>query len=68
MTNPTNRELKIMLDNLHEKVDKVLVQTEKTNGRVTTIETWIWKLTGAVAVLTFFIGIIGWEKLNSLFK
>lgn len=68
MTNPTNRELKIMLDNLHEKVDKVLVQTEKTNGRVTTIETWKWKLTGAVAVLTFFIGIIGWEKLSSLFK
>lgn len=58
MAKPTNGELKIMLDNLEHKHSDVMgvlheikmdvketkIQTTKTNGRVTTLETWSEKV------------------------
>ena len=38
MENPTNGELGIMLGNIHEKVDTVIEQVLKINGRVTSLE------------------------------
>lgn len=35
----TNRELKGKFDDVHEKLDRILVQTTVTNGRVGKLET-----------------------------
>ena len=60
MDEPTNGELKIMLDNLASAISEVkkvgmdtLQQAQKTNGRVSKLEWW------RTAMVTLITGIIG---------
>lgn len=47
----TNREIDAMTKDIHEKLDLILAQTTKTNGRVSSLEEWRSYVVGAVAVL-----------------
>lgn len=63
MTVPySNREIDSKLDGIHEKLDLILDQTTKTNGRVTTLEMWregtTGKFWGAMAVVSVLWGLI----------
>ena len=74
----TNKELyKFMSDScsdravIHEKIDtqieiskKILEQTQKTNGRVHSLERWRTYMLGAVSVLTAVILPIAFMVLN----
>jgi chromosome segregation ATPase len=39
-TNQNIKETNTKLDNLHSKVESILIQTTRTNGRVSALETW----------------------------
>lgn len=51
-------------DEAARKADKILVQVEKTNGRVTTLETWRAVITEKTAILSGVvaasISVVGW--------
>ena len=47
-----NREIDTMFENLHSKLDKILVQTTKHNHRLTKLERFMWTLTGAIVIFS----------------
>lgn len=48
-------------DDVMYKVNEVLVQTTKTNGRVSSLEKWRYLTMGAIGVLSFVVvPILGW--------
>lgn len=51
----TNRELDEKFDGLHEKLDLILAQTTKTNGRVNRLEVWRGFITGGLAIIAIVI-------------
>lgn len=66
MTDYSNREIDMKIDainqhmadshaSINEKLDRILTQTTKTNGRVSGLERWRAYMTGAVAVLTAIV-------------
>jgi len=45
-------------DLLNSKLDMIYEQAKKTNGRVTALEQYRWKMAGIVASITFIITFI----------
>ena len=65
MREPTNGELKIMLDDLKSSINDIkasvaqtLVQTQKTNGRVNKLEWWRTAIVSIFGAICVFIGFI----------
>lgn len=50
--------LEVRLDNIADDTGEIKAQVQKTNGRVTTLEGWRSKVTGALAVLAVLGPII----------
>jgi len=63
-SNYNKREIDLMFGETHEKLDKILVQTTRHNGRLTKLERFMWTLSGAIAIF----GCIEFESIINLFK
>lgn len=48
--------LKVIFDDFKKQLDRIELQTCKTNGRVSKLESWKSYVTGAVAIITIFGG------------
>ncbi len=55
MEQVTTGELYIMLQNIDEKMDRVVEQVLKTNGRVTALENWKNKIIGGLLVTNIIL-------------
>lgn len=51
-------ELSILYDGIDKKLEKILIQTTSTNGRVKSLEMWRMFLLGAWAVITILIPVL----------
>ena len=62
--------LKETLDEIVHRIDtnveEVKKQTIRTNKRVTKLEKWRWKITGAITVITFLLAPIIYKLFRSL--
>ena len=56
--NPSNDVLAQRLDHIAETLDKVLVQAQRTNGRVDALEQWRDRLTGAWLIVTLISPVV----------
>jgi hypothetical protein len=49
------QEQEVDIAKINTKLDSILLQVTKTNGRVSMLEKWMWTVSGAVAVLAFLL-------------
>ena len=47
--------LETLFNGIHEKLDKIFAQTERINGRVSSLERWRSYLTGGLAVIIMLL-------------
>ncbi len=62
-----NREIDSKFDGVHTKLDSILVQTTKTNGRVSKLESWQSYVIGFCAAVSLLILPVIFLALKSLF-
>ena len=58
MSNLTNETLTEIMKEVREDVREIKTQTQKTNGRVNSLEVWRGYITGGIAILSFVLGFI----------
>jgi len=66
MTKPkqyTKLEVDLIHDSLNIKLDLILAQTTKHNGRLTIIERWMWTLSGAIGIFS----LLEFDRIISFF-
>lgn len=51
----SNREIDLMMKLMDEKLDLILKEATKHNGRLSRMERWMWTLTGAIAIVSFLL-------------
>jgi len=51
----SKREIDIFMVEIKEKLDTIIVQTTKTNGRVNLLENWRSYTAGAVAIIVLLV-------------
>jgi F0F1-type ATP synthase assembly protein I len=66
MTTSSNELHKQRLDEVDKKLQAILEQTTRTNGRVDRLESWRDKMTGAWLVLTFVSPVIAGLIVGSI--
>jgi hypothetical protein len=54
--NYSKRELDVHFEDVKKTLERIEAQTNKTNGRVTALEKWMWMVVGALTIFTFLIG------------
>jgi len=54
-TEYSKREIDNFMKEIHEKLDLILQQTTKTNGRVGRLEVWRGYITGGLAIISAII-------------
>lgn len=60
----SNREIDTMFHEVNAKLDQILAQTTKTNGRVNSLEKWRYILTGGMIA----IGAMGIPNVSAILK
>lgn len=61
----TKRELDEKIEGIHTQLDRIEIQTTKTNGRVSRNTAWINMMIGAISILTVVvIPILGWALIQ----
>jgi hypothetical protein len=63
-----NREIDTFIEGIHEKLDLILTQTTKTNGRVNSLENWKGFITGGLAIITIVIIPLTFIVISNLIK
>lgn len=66
MTTSSNELHQQRLDEVDKKLQAILEQTTRTNGRVDRLESWRDKMTGAWLVLTFVSPVIAGLIVGSI--
>jgi len=56
MEGPSNKELMHYIKDIKEDVGEIKIQTQKTNGRVTALEKWMWMMVGAITIIAWLVG------------
>ena len=51
----SNREIDRMFKDIQDALNRIEIQTTKTNGRVTTLRIWRGYLTGGIAILSVIV-------------
>ena len=51
-----NREIDHMFNDIKETLERIEEQTTRTNGRVTSLEKWMWTVIGGLSILAFLVG------------
>ena len=61
----SKRELDHMFGDVHSKLDKILEQTTRHNGRMSKIERWQSYIQGALAIIGIIaLPLLGWALLQ----